>query len=68
VGFLTNPFKTLGIENSGQASLWRGNISRIRIENKDQLETSQWSFNSSTKILDDPNDFGEFHFKEPKEK
>jgi hypothetical protein len=62
VGFLTIPFKTLGIENPGQASLWRGNISRIRIENKDQLETSQWSFNSSTKILDDPNDFGEFDF------
>ena len=68
VGFLTIPFKTLGIENLGQASLWRGNISRIRTEHKDQLEISQWSFNSSTKILDDPNDFGEFHFKESKEK
>ncbi len=68
IGFLSIPFKTLGIENPGQTSLWRGNISRYRIENKDQLENSQWSLNSNTKILDDPNDFGEFHFKEPKEK
>ncbi len=68
VGLLTIPFKTIGVEQPAQASLWRGNVSRIRIENKDQLETSQWSFSSSTKILDDPNDFGEFHFNTAKEK
>ena len=68
VGLLTIPFKTIGIEKPDQASLWRGNINRIRIENKDQLENSQWSFSSSTKIPDDPNDFGEFHFNTSKEK
>lgn len=66
--FISIPFKTIGMEKPSDQTIWRGNISRIRIENKERIESSQWSFNSSTKILDDQNDFGEFEFKASKEK
>ena len=68
IHFISIPFKTIGMEKPTDQTIWRGNISRIRIENKERIESSQWSFNSSTKILDDQNDFGEFEFKASKEK
>ena len=61
---LAIPFQTLGVERPHAGSFWRGNIAYSRLLSG-KIERSLWSAGSSTKILDDRNDFGELHFEAP---
>jgi hypothetical protein len=65
VALLTLPFKTLGVVTPADGSFWRGNIGHTRTAAVDQVERSLWSAGSSTKVMDDRNDFGEFVFEAP---
>ena len=47
-------------------SFWRGNIGHTRVAAADRVEHSLWSASSSTKVMDDRNDFGEFVFEAPR--
>lgn len=59
---LAIPFKTLGVERPNAGSFWRGNISHTR-STAERTDRSLWSASSSTRTLDDRNDFGEFVFE-----
>ncbi len=59
---LAIPFKTLGVERPNAGSFWRGNISHTRSA-PTRTDRVLWSATSSTKILDDRNDFGELVFE-----
>ncbi len=61
---LAIPFKTLGTERPTAGSFWRGNISHTR-STPERTDRSLWSASSSTKTLDDRNDFGELVFEAP---
>lgn len=63
IAFLTIPFKTLGVATPSAGSFWRGNIGHTRGAAGDRVERSLWSASSSTKVLDDRNDFGELVFE-----
>lgn len=58
------PFKTLSVERPNPGGFWRGNIAYTRLIS-DKTERSLWSAGRSTKVVDDPNDFGEFLFEAP---
>lgn len=66
IAFLVIPFKTLGIDAPAAGSFWRGNIGHTRVAAADRVERSLWSASSSTKVLDDRNDFGELVFESPR--
>ncbi|TXT35396.1 MAG: hypothetical protein FD138_1374 [Planctomycetota bacterium] len=66
VAYLTIPFKTLGVATPTAGSFWRGNIGHTRVDAGDRIERSLWSANSSTKVMDDRNDFGELVFEAAK--
>lgn len=65
IGFLSIPFKTLGVDAPAAGSFWRGNIGLTRVAAPDRIERSLWSAGSSTKVMDDQNDFGELVFEAP---
>ena len=66
IAFLVIPFKTLGVDAPTTGSFWRGNIGHTRVAAADRVERSLWSASSSTKVLDDRNDFGELVFEAPR--
>ncbi|NQV24564.1 MAG: DUF4838 domain-containing protein [Rhodopirellula sp.] len=63
ISLLTIPFKTLGVATPTAGTFWRGNIGHTHFAAADQVERSLWSASSSTKVMDDHNDFGEFVFE-----
>lgn len=66
IAFLTIPFKTLGVATPTAGSFWCGNIGHTRIATADRVERALWSASSTTKVMDDRNDFGEFVFEAAK--
>ncbi|MDB5341382.1 MAG: hypothetical protein JWN70_7001 [Planctomycetaceae bacterium] len=66
IALMTIPFKTLGVETPTAGSFWRGNIGHTHHAAADRVERSLWSASSSTKVIDDRNDFGELVFETAK--
>ena len=62
IAFLKIPFKTLGVESPTPGSFWRGNIGVTHLAAPERVARTLWSATSSTKVMDDRNDFGELVF------